>query len=114
MLWLDKRQIVRLSRSRGCFRCEDIFLEEALTDELFPGTFGGSGNGQSCVPYHHDSSILLLRELRDVLDGPQTPDPGLVIDVLKTSLLGSMSEVIALSACRLGADLVRGSGMLLL
>jgi len=24
-----------LSRSGGCFGCEDIFLEEALVDELF-------------------------------------------------------------------------------
>jgi len=24
-----------LSRSGDCFRCEDIFLEEALADELF-------------------------------------------------------------------------------
>ena len=34
-MWLAKRQSARLSVSGGCFGCEDIFLEKALTDELF-------------------------------------------------------------------------------
>jgi len=35
VLWLDRRLSARLSGFRGCFGCENIFLEETLADELF-------------------------------------------------------------------------------
>ena len=34
MLWLERS--AWLFKSGGCFRCEDIFLEKDLTNELFP------------------------------------------------------------------------------
>jgi len=58
MLWLDRRQSARLSISGGCFGCEDIFLEEALTDELFHVT--------SKAPIM-DSLVLPIVMVREVL-----------------------------------------------
>ena len=34
VLCLGQRQSAQLSESRGYYECEDIFLEEALADEL--------------------------------------------------------------------------------
>jgi len=43
MMWLG-RLLVRLSGS--CFRCEDVFFEEAMLNELLQIFFGGSNSGR--------------------------------------------------------------------
>jgi len=39
VLRLDMKRSARLSGSGDCFGCEDLFLEEALADELFQVPF---------------------------------------------------------------------------
>jgi len=94
MLWLGRRRRAQLFESGGCFRYEDIFLEKALADKLFqlllePPVMDG------LVPLIDVVGVVLFCSEKSgaILDESWTPDPGLVLEVLKTSLMESPSGV---------------------
>ena len=83
----------RLSGSEGCFGCEDIFLEEALVDELFHVFLEAPAmNGVVPLTVIVGAILFCSEKCRAILDGSWMPDLGLVLDGVEDFIDGEIEQ----------------------
>jgi len=80
VLWLGRRRSARLSRSDSGFESEDVFFEEALTNDLFQVLLEALAVDDFAPHTVGKSNILLLLGGGVVMNWSRTSDPWLDLD----------------------------------
>ena len=89
MLGLERRWSAWLSRSRDYFGCEDILLEEALSDEFFQVPLEARAMDGLVPLDRHGRVVLFCSGMRGViLDESWTPNPALILDGVEVLIDG--------------------------